>query len=309
MLRCNICNHQSESVEDAWVRSNVRKFRDEQFRVWRCASCGSVHAHDEVDLAHYYASYPFHTVGEQGDVDWMLTAMYRNQLRRLRAAGLQPEHAVLDYGCGGGAFLKFLRQHGYANVHGFDEYSKHFSDRSVLGRRYDLVITQDVIEHVAEPWEFLNTLSGLLAPSGVVVIGTPNAQALDLANPGPRVHALHQPYHRHILSKAALLSLGDKLDWELQRYYSSMYSNTLVPFVNQRFLLHYFQACDDTVDLVTEPIQVKNPRLYTLNTLFWAFFGYFFAPETDVTVVYRKRAEAPQKASRALEMSKPENLA
>jgi 2-polyprenyl-3-methyl-5-hydroxy-6-metoxy-1,4-benzoquinol methylase len=249
-----------------------------------------VHARDEVDLAHYYASYPFHALGEQSDVDWMMSAMYKNQLGRLRAAGLQREHAVLDYGCGGGGLIKFLRQHGYANVSGFDEYSQQFSDRSVLGRRYDVVITQDVIEHVAEPWDFLHTLSGLLAPKGVAVIGTPNAQALDLVHPESRVHTLHQPYHRHILSKSALLSLGEKLDWELLRYYGTQYSNTLVPFVNQRFLLHYFHACDDTLDLVTEPIQVKNPKLYTLNTLFWAFFGYFFAPETDVTVVYRKRA-------------------
>ncbi|MEY4583495.1 MAG: hypothetical protein RL701_8198 [Pseudomonadota bacterium] len=290
MLRCNICHHESdpEAVEQALVRSNVRKFREEKFRVWRCPSCASVHARDEVDLAHYYASYPFHNIGEANDVDWMLSAMYRNQLSRMRAAGLKPEHAILDYGCGGGAFIKFLRQSGYANVHGYDEYSHNFADRSVLQKRYDAIITQDVIEHVPEPWAFLEALSGLLAPSGIVAIGTPNAESFDLAHPETRVHALHQPYHRHILSKTALLGLGDKLNWQLLRYYSDMYSNTLLPFANQRFLLHYFQACDDTVDLVTEPIQVKNPKLYNPATLFWGLFGYFFAPETDVTVVYRK---------------------
>ncbi|MET0386098.1 MAG: class I SAM-dependent methyltransferase [Polyangiales bacterium] len=290
MLRCNICNTQSNSVEETSVRSNVRKFRDEHFRVWRCPSCASVHAADEVDLAHYYGSYPFHHVGADSDVDWMLSAMYSNQLRRMRDAGLKREHRVLDYGCGGGAFVKFLRAHGYEHVQGFDEYSEHFSDRSVLDAQYDMIITQDVLEHVPEPWEFLHRLSGLLSEQGVVVIGTPNAQALDLKNPESRVHTLHQPYHRHILSKTALLSLGDKLGWQLQRYYGSMYSNTLVPFVNQRFVMHYFHACDDTLDLVTEPIQVKNPKLYSFSTLFWAFFGYFFAPETDVTVVYRKQS-------------------
>jgi len=67
-----------------------------------------------------------------------------------------------------------------------------------------------------------------------------------------------------------------------------MYANTGVPFVNQRFLLHYFRACDDTLDLANEPIQLRNPKLYRLSTLFWALFGGFFAPSTDVTVVYRK---------------------
>jgi 2-polyprenyl-3-methyl-5-hydroxy-6-metoxy-1,4-benzoquinol methylase len=289
MLRCNICNSSCDSPEQALVRSNVRKFRAEQFRVWRCPSCFSLHAADEVDLAHYYAAYPFHTLGEQRELDGLLQAMYRSQLRRLRSVGLQKAHKVLDYGCGGGAFVKFLRSQGYEHVQGFDEYSEHFSDRKVLDAQYDVILTQDVLEHVAEPWDFLHTLDRLLAPQGSVLIGTPNAQALDLQNTELSVHALHQPYHRHILSKQALLALGDKLGWELLHYFPSMYSNTLLPFANQRFLLHYFRSCDNTLDLVTEPIQVKNPKLYTPVTLFWGFFGYFFPPETDVSVAYRKR--------------------
>jgi 2-polyprenyl-3-methyl-5-hydroxy-6-metoxy-1,4-benzoquinol methylase len=247
-----------------------------------------VHARDEVDLGRYYASYPFHNLGEQRELDGPLQAMYRSQLKRLRAAGLTPEHKVLDYGCGGGAFVKFLREHGYARVHGFDEYSEQYGDRTVLDQRYDVIVTQDVLEHVAEPWDFLRTLSGLLEPSGVVLIGTPNAEALDLQQPESSVHALHQPYHRHIFSKQKLLTLGEALGWELVRYYPSMYSNTLLPFINQRFLLYYFKAGDNTLDIVTEPIRISNPKLYTPASLFWGFFGYFFPPETDVAVVYRK---------------------
>jgi 2-polyprenyl-3-methyl-5-hydroxy-6-metoxy-1,4-benzoquinol methylase len=289
MLRCNICKQTiSSSVEETSVRSNVRKFRDEKFRIWRCPQCRSVHAADEVDLAHYYREYPFHNIGDTDEVDWMLQAMYRKQWKRLRAAGLRREHAVLDYGCGGGAFVKFLRKQGYANVQGFDEYSQAFGDKRVLEQRYDMIITQDVLEHVPEPWDLLHTLSGLLAPKGTVAIGTPNAEALDLQHPETRVHTLHQPYHRHILSKQMLLSLGKTLGWDLLQYYPTMYSNTLIPFVNQRFLLHYFAMCDDTVDLASEPIQTQNRKLYTPITLFWALFGYFFAPETDVMVVYRK---------------------
>jgi 2-polyprenyl-3-methyl-5-hydroxy-6-metoxy-1,4-benzoquinol methylase len=290
MQRCNICNTTiTGPVEEASVRSNVRKFKSEQFRIWRCPNCASVHASDEVDLAYYYREYPFHHIGGDSDMDWALQAMYRKQWKRLRAAGLQREHAVLDFGCGGGAFVKFLRNKGYTNVQGFDEYSETFGDKRVLDARYDMILTQDVLEHVAEPWDLLHTLQGLLAPSGRVAIGTPNANALDLKNPESRVHALHQPYHRHIFSKKMLLSLGDELDWNLLRYYPTMYSNTLLPFVNQRFLTHYFKMCDDTVDLTTEPIQVTNLKLYTPITLFWALFGSFFAPETDVMVIYKKR--------------------
>ncbi|HEX2676478.1 MAG TPA: class I SAM-dependent methyltransferase, partial [Polyangiales bacterium] len=221
------------------------------------------------------------------DQDWMLRAMYGKQLSRLRAAGLRPEHAVLDYGCGGGAFVRFLKSRGYANARGFDEYSEAFSDRSVLAQRYDVILSQDVLEHVPEPWSFLNELQGLLAPKGVVALGTPNADSIDLANPEKRVHTLHQPYHRHIFSKQSLLSLGEPLGWELVKYHPTMYANTLVPFVNQAFVNHYFACHDNTVDLATEPINPKSLKLYTPLTLIYALFGYFFAPESDVMVVYR----------------------
>jgi 2-polyprenyl-3-methyl-5-hydroxy-6-metoxy-1,4-benzoquinol methylase len=290
MLRCNICSKEiARDVERASVRSNVRKFREEQFGLWRCPECRSIHAAEEVDLAHYYRSYPFHNLGEQS-VDWMLRAMYKKQLARLKAAGLRPEHHVLDFGCGGGAFLQFLQGEGYEHVFGYDEYSSKYSDKRVLDAKYDVILTQDVLEHVAEPWQLLDQLDALLKPGGAILIGTPNADDIDLHNPESRVHALHQPYHRHIFSRAALHSLGDKLPWTLEHYYPTMYSNTFVPFVNSRFVFHYFRSLDNTLDLVVEPIKATNLRLWAPDTLFWALFGGFFAPESDVMVVYRRAA-------------------
>ncbi len=296
MLRCNICQAEATGVvEEAQVRSNVRKFRSEQFRVWRCPSCRSLHARDEVDLAHYYHDYPFHHLRE-ADQDWMLRAMYGRQLARLRAAGLRPEHDVLDFGCGGGAFVRFLLSHGYSRARGFDEYSEGFSDRSVLAQRYDVILSQDVLEHVPEPWDFLRQMQGLVKPGGVVALGTPNAEAIDLAHPEERVHTLHQPYHRHIFSKRMLLSFGKDLGWKLDRYYRTMYANTLLPFVNSCFVNHYFKCHDDTVDLAIEPINPKSWKLWTPLTLFYALFGYFFAPESDVMVVYRSSLGAEKKS-------------
>jgi 2-polyprenyl-3-methyl-5-hydroxy-6-metoxy-1,4-benzoquinol methylase len=290
MLRCNVClKDVSPDVERASVRSNVRKFREEQFGLWRCPECRSIHAAEEVDLAHYYRSYPFHDIGEQ-TVDWMLRAMYRKQLSRLKAAGLKPDDRVLDFGCGGGAFLKFLKENGYANVFGYDEFSEKYGDKSVLNAQYDLILTQDVLEHVAEPWDLLRQLDSLIKPGGAILIGTPNADAIDLQNPEGRVHALHQPYHRHIFSRSALSSIGEKLPWKFEQYYPTQYSNTLLPFVNSRFVMHYFRACDDTLDLAVEPIHANNLRLYAPDTLFWGLFGGLFAPDSDVMVVYRRNA-------------------
>jgi len=286
-MTCNICGHASAEVEQASVRSNVRKFASETFTVWRCPACKSIHARDAVDLAHYYADYPFHKLQETG-VDWMLRTMYRNLRARLRAAGIGKTQTILDYGCGSGQFLHLLRQSGYGDVAGYDEYSERYADRGVLQREYDCVLTQDVIEHVEEPLALVQTLHGLCRPGGVIVIGTPNAEAIDLSHPEQRVHTLHQPYHRHLLSKQALHSLGNDLGWTLLHYYPTMYSNTPVPFVNSAFIEHYFKCFDNCVDIAVEPLRIDSLKLWSPVTLAHGLFGYFWPVECDVMAVFRR---------------------
>ena len=120
-----------------------------------------------------------------------------------------------------------------------------------------------------------------------MAIGTPNAEDIDLGAPELRIHALHQPYHRHILSKRVLLGLGDEMDWQLARYYKTTFSNTLIPGVNTRFAMHYTRLRGDDLDLGLEPFYIEDPRLWLPKSILLAWFGFFFAPETDVMAIYR----------------------
>ena len=102
------------------------------------------------------------------------------------------------------------------------------------------------------------------------------------------MHTLHQPYHRHILSKRALQGLGKELGWELLEYYPTMYANTGVPGVNSAFLEHYFKCHDNNCDLAVEPIKLSSWKLYTPVTLAHFLFGSFWPPECDVMAVFRR---------------------
>lgn len=286
---CNICKHSgpTPAVEAAWVRSNVRAFAGERFYVWRCGECGSLHARDEVDLAHYYADYPFHHLPD----DWRTRACYDNQLRRLERAGLQRDHRILDYGCGGGSFVEHLKLRGYHDVTGYDAYSDRFGDASVLEQRYDCVFAQDLIEHVPAPHVLLDDFERLVVPGGIIAIGTPNASALSLDDPERTIHALHMPYHRHILSTQALLDVGEQRGWQLDRYYASEYGNTRVPFINSPFMFFYMRLFDNSIDSLFDPPKMLPLLLRLPLTLFWGLCGYFLAKDTDIMAVFRKPAE------------------
>ncbi len=285
VTECNVCPNPETfgpESETAVIRSNIRKFRDETFTVWRCRSCRTIHARDKVDLDHYYASYPFHNQ----KMDWTLRRVYANILRRLTRAGLTKQHTILDHGCGSGHLVSFIRSKGFTNAVGYDAYSETHNDASVLERRYDCIISQDVLEHVEQPRELLKMYADLTNPGGIIAIGTPNADAVDLTNVETHVHTLHQPYHTHMLSKQALLALGESLGWTLQRLYLMSYVNTLVPFININFGLHYARYFDNTLDLAFDDLGFSTKLLYP-RTLFLAFFGYFNCPEADIMAVFK----------------------
>lgn len=283
---CAVCDGRGPELvqERGRARSNVRAFRDRTFELWRCRHCSSIHAAEEVDLAQYYARYPFFSM----PVDWRLRALYDNQLRRLQRAGIGPEHRVLDYGCGGGAFVRHLRGRGFHQAFGYDRYSPAFADPSVLRERYDCVISQDVLEHVPDPRACLDQLGELALPGGIIAIGTPNAEAIQLQQQGQHVHALHAPYHRHIFGKRALYAAGGRRGWRLERYYPTQYANTRIPFLSSRFYLHYMRCCDDSIDCLMEAPRLSRLLRYLPATLFWGLFGFFFAEETDVMVIFRR---------------------
>lgn len=284
---CAVCGASGSGAvaERSEVSSNVRAFMHERFRLWRCAECLAIHATDQVDLARYYARYPFFSL----PLDWRLRTLYAEQLRRLEAAHLTRGHRILDYGCGSGNFIRYLQSCGYTEVTGFDRYSEPFADERVLRREYDCVLSQDVLEHVAEPQSLLDEFHCLVRKGGLVAIGTPNASAIDLERPEDYRHALHAPYHRHIFSTTALLASGARRSWSLVQYYPTQYANTLTPFLNSRFYSFVMRALDDTLDSLLEPPPI-GPLLARLPmALYWGICGAGQAEATDVMAVFRKR--------------------
>jgi SAM-dependent methyltransferase len=267
-------------VETALVRSNVRAHRGESFGVWRCGGCRSIHATDDVDLAHYYRDYPF----LRAQPSWVGSYLHRRLWARLARAGAAG--CVLDYGCGAGLLVDDLRARGL-DAHGYDAYAPRFADTAALDSTYDVVLSQDVIEHVDDPLALLDTFDGLVRGGGLIAIGTPDAAALELAAPEAVVHSLHQPYHRHILSRDALVAAGQARGWSLVRWYGTSHVNTPLPTLNLRYLLRYLRSVDDTVDVAHEPARLRLAML-SPAALFDAVFGGLRCPPTDGMAIFRK---------------------
>jgi SAM-dependent methyltransferase len=270
----------SEIVE---VNCNVRQFASERFLVWRCNNCRSICSGDTIEVGPYYQGYPFQR--QKPKLGWRLNA--KNYIRRLTKAGLQRENTLIDYGCGSGLLVNQLRRRGYHHAIGYDAYNDKFNDPSLLNRRYHFVVLQDVIEHSENPVQLLDEVVALTAPGGIICIGSPNAEAINLGRVQTYLHSLHQPYHRNILSAGILRSLAQNRGLILQRFYDVYYADSFVPFANVRFGHYYAQLFDNTLDLAFEKHQLTW-RLLKPQALALAFLGRLRPNRAEMMFIFRK---------------------
>lgn len=271
----------SAAIETAEVACNVRRFGEQRFSVWRCRECRSIHALGAVDLDAYYEAYPFARATSS-----RLTRYLHGRLwRRVAKAGVARGASVLDYGCGAGVLVESLRARGL-EAEGYDAYTPAFRRPELLARTYDVVLAQDVIEHVAAPLALLDELAARCRPGGILAIGTPDALAIDLQRADRWRHSLHQPYHRHILASSALLAAAAARGLTLLRYYPRSYTNTPIPTLNLPYLLRYLRAVDDTIDVAFDPPAVRL-AMFSPAALWDAVFGALRCPASDGLAVFR----------------------
>lgn len=272
-LTCPICDQNAMPAESQRIRCNVRRYRERTFLLWRCAGCRSLHCEEIDDLAAYYADYPI----RNQTLDYFTRSWYRVVLGRLVRAGISKDDLILDYGCNQGLFIDFLAENGFRRCVGYDPYVERFRSEATLEQYYDWVVSLDVIEHDEDPRAFLARLAGLLRPGGRLCIETPNADGIDLADSEEFVHAIHVPYHRHILSEHALVQLANEQRLQPVATYLRWYMDSWPPGTARRLFESLMKYAGNDLDVGYERPRIglflRHPSLFV-----HLFFGYFARP-------------------------------
>jgi 2-polyprenyl-3-methyl-5-hydroxy-6-metoxy-1,4-benzoquinol methylase len=208
------------------------------FALWRCASCAHQFLQalmtEELARELYSQYYPRAALDLEA---WQPEREYPAWRRAVSRAGSAAFRwvprgvRVLDVGCGFGQSLGYHRRRG-CEAHGVDpdvnilRVAERFGLQARAGvfrpddypaGYFDTVTLDQVIEHVADPVEFLRGAARVLRPGGTILLATPNGRSLAARLLGARWVHWHAPYHLHLFSRrslaAAARSAGLEVAW------------------------------------------------------------------------------------------------
>lgn len=214
------------------------------FDLAQCPACGHAMTFPglrEEDLPALYGSYyPRRSVDIPGLAAQVgRPASWRARFRRwFEGTGnqghylTQPGMKVLDYGCGAAVSLLEIQALGgeaygieadpnvaaIAAHYGLKIHIGRIEDEPFPGVRFDLIVLNQVIEHLPDPARLIGRLLPRLAPGGRIVLSFPNAASLNRHLSGKRWINWHVPYHLQHFCASSFRVLAARCGLEILSY-------------------------------------------------------------------------------------------
>jgi len=255
--QCRCCGHDCYA-DTLWAREMMYGTR-ERFQYDRCASCGSLQLRDvPEDLARFYlsdgypcwAKVPAHILrdppwlrramiaqrtdfelGRASPLGWLLRQAFGpaefpydwNWLRRPR---LSRTDRLLDFGCGSGELLRYLRANAFVNLCGVDPFAEPGDSRLGLqfhtalqegwSGRFDCAMLHHSLEHVPDPLQTLRSVLECVRPDGTLLVRVPLSQSWAEREYGTDWVQLDAPRHLVLPSEKGMRRLGERLGLRLE---------------------------------------------------------------------------------------------
>lgn len=253
--RCPVCGSPDISllftVKDHMVTG-------EEFPVAGCIACQArftQNVPDPADIGRYYQSerYISHTETREGLVNRLYHTVRNHTLKAKRKAMRKALRgkagAILDYGCGTGAFLGEMKNDGWT-ITGIEPDA---DARSIARERYgvqamppdqlaslpsasmDIITLWHVLEHVYDLHETLAELHRILRPGGHLFIAVPNYTSADAVHYGVHWAAWDVPRHLYHFAPKTMKTLLGLAGFNLQGLRPMWFDSFYVSMLSEQY--------------------------------------------------------------------------
>jgi len=145
---------------------------------------------------------------------------------------------LLDIGCGSGEFLNQMKNFGWevygveispeaadmGNKRGLNIFCGELGGADFPQNYFDVVVLSQTLEHVYSPGAYLEKIYRLLKQGGLLIIGVPNIDCLEIQVFGRNCHALDVPRHLHFFNVSSLRRYLEKYGFEVEKILSKKFS-------------------------------------------------------------------------------------
>ena len=146
---------------------------------------------------------------------------------------------VLDYGCGSGSFVRYLRAKSI-NAYGYDPNIKlnnlgefnYITDKDTWkNKKYDIIFLWHVLEHIHNPFLLIENLKENLNKNGEIFIAIPNYKSHDSKYYGKYWAGYDLPRHLWHFTRESIYQIAKKTNFKIKKekllYLDSIYVSFL----------------------------------------------------------------------------------
>jgi 2-polyprenyl-3-methyl-5-hydroxy-6-metoxy-1,4-benzoquinol methylase len=149
--------------------------------------------------------------------------------------------SLFDYGCGDGAFLRFMKTNGYQCA-GFEPNIDTDVKEVVIAKnlvevkgQYDIVTLWHVLEHIATPSEALQNIKALMTSNAKLIIAIPNYKSYDAAYYNTYWAAYDVPRHLYHYSKEGALQFFAEQGFKIESVHGLPYDSYFVSMLSEKY--------------------------------------------------------------------------
>ena len=177
----------------------------------------------------------------------LLTFLYKTirkymHLKRLTwmRVYLKKNTSILDYGCGSGDFVKYLRSksidaYGYEPNYNFREHDFLTNQEGWKNKKYEVIVLWHVLEHIHNPFDLIQSLKKRLNKGGKIFIAIPNFKSFDSKYYGKYWAGYDTPRHLWHFSRKGMGLVAKENNFKILKVKSLHLDSIYVSYLSEKY--------------------------------------------------------------------------